>query len=101
MTKTTNGDGLRPLEAEMARQHADARASLAGAGAIVDRIARSVSATGRLVLTGIGASHFGNLVAEAPFRTAGLDSTAIRTSSLIPPPPGPVTETARLGEACG
>ncbi|HWT30302.1 MAG TPA: aminotransferase, partial [Propylenella sp.] len=64
-------NGLGLLAAEMARQHADAKAFLKQDQPLVAEIAASVRATGRLVLTGMGTSHFGNRVAEAALRQAG------------------------------
>jgi fructoselysine-6-P-deglycase FrlB-like protein len=71
------------LEAEMARQHADALELIEENQELTKEIAASTAATGRLVLTGMGTSHYGNRVAEAALREAGLDATAIVTSELL------------------
>ncbi|MFO1175038.1 MAG: hypothetical protein U1E48_07510 [Paracoccaceae bacterium] len=49
--------GLIAIEAEMARQAGDARASFAQAGARADEVAASLRRTGRLTMLGMGASH--------------------------------------------
>jgi fructoselysine-6-P-deglycase FrlB-like protein len=79
----TRESGVALLEAEMVRQHADARDLIEQNQELTKEIAASVAATGRLVLTGMGTSHYGNRVAEAALRGAGLDATAIVTSELL------------------
>jgi fructoselysine-6-P-deglycase FrlB-like protein len=89
------------LDAEMERQHADARAALASAGPMLARVANSVRRTGRLVLTGMGASHFGNRVAEAALRAAGFDASAIPASELLAAPDTPGRRTLLLVSQSG
>src|SRR5688572_31970206 len=79
----TKESGLALLEAEMARQHGDATELIEQSQELTKEIAASVAATDRLVLTGMGTSHYGNRVAEAALREAGLDATAIVTSELL------------------
>src|SRR5688572_7676889 len=79
----TKESGLALLEAEMARQHGDATELIEQSQELTKEIAASVAATGRLVLTGMGTSHYGNRAAEAALREAGLDATAIVTSELL------------------
>src|SRR5687767_4623274 len=79
----TKQSGMALLEAEMARQHADALELIEENQELTKEIAASTAATGRLVLTGMGTSHYGNRVAEAALREAGLDATAIVTSELL------------------
>ena len=79
----TKESGLALLEAEMARQHADALELIEQNQDLTKEIAASVAATGRLVLTGMGTSHYGNRVGEAALREAGIDATAIVTSELL------------------
>ena len=67
----------------MRRQHADALASFAGAELSAARIAKSARLTGRLLLVGMGGSHFVNRVAEPVYRALGLDATAIVASEIL------------------
>src|SRR5688572_4786349 len=67
----------------MARQHADALELIERNQQLTKEIAASVAATGRLLMTGMGTSHYGNRVAEAALREAGIDATAIVTSELL------------------
>ena len=53
------------LQAERARQHADALAAYRAAGPMAEQIAISVTETGRLLLLGMGASQHANRMAEA------------------------------------
>ena len=78
--------GLALIEAEMRRQHADALASFAGAELAAARIAKSARSTGRLLLIGMGGSHFVNRVAEPVYRALGLDATAIVASEILAQP---------------
>lgn len=101
MNEPLVGNGLAMLEAEMARQHADARASLDAARPVVERIVNSVAETGRLILTGMGASHYGNRVAETALRRAGIDATAIPASELLGAPATPSRHTLLLVSQSG
>jgi fructoselysine-6-P-deglycase FrlB-like protein len=84
---TAPASGLALIEAEMRRQHADALASFAGAELSAARIAKSARLTGRLLLIGMGGSHFVNRVAEPVYRALGLDATAIVASEILAQPP--------------
>lgn len=83
---TTAASGLALIEAEMRRQHADALASFAGAELSAARIAKSARLTGRLLMIGMGGSHFVNRVAEPVYRALGLDATAIVASEILAQP---------------
>ena len=50
---------------------ADALASFAGADMVAAQIARNARETGRLLLIGMGGSHFVNRVAEPVYRSLG------------------------------
>jgi fructoselysine-6-P-deglycase FrlB-like protein len=78
--------GLSLIEAEVRRQHADALASFAGAELSAARIAKSARLTSRLLLIGMGGSHFVNRVAEPVYRALGLDATAIVASEILAQP---------------
>ena len=85
-TAGTNASGRALIEAEMRRQHADALASFAGAELSAARIAKSARLTARLLLIGMGGSHFVNRVAEPVYRDLGLDATAIVASEMLAQP---------------
>jgi fructoselysine-6-P-deglycase FrlB-like protein len=101
---TTTGpgsSGLELLRGEMRRQHGDALASLAGAAAGATRIAASVRETGRLLLVGMGASHFVNRAAEPVFRGLGIDASAVTASELLAAPLPDRPRTAVLTSQSG
>lgn len=80
--------GLAAIEAEMARQHADARASFEAARDVAARVARSIRRTGRLTLLGMGGSHWVNRSAAVLYRAAGLEASAeVLSEALIAPFP--------------
>src|SRR5258706_11418930 len=83
---TSNATGRALIEAEMRRQHADALASFAGAELSAARIAKSARLTSRLLLVGMGGSHFVNRVAEPVYRQLGLDATAVVASEILAQP---------------
>ncbi|MFC3220394.1 SIS domain-containing protein [Tianweitania populi] len=68
--------GLVTLRAEMARQYRDGLESLARAQAQAAEIATRIRETGRLLMLGMGASHWANRMALASYREAGIDATA-------------------------
>jgi fructoselysine-6-P-deglycase FrlB-like protein len=85
----TKTSGLGLLEGEMARQHENALASFRGNGEMAERIADCVRRNGRLLLVGMGASHYANRIAETEFRKLGIDAWAITAAELLQsPPPG-------------
>lgn len=86
MNAASSPSGLDLLHAEMARQHADALASVADNGAIAARIAESLRRNRRLLLVGMGASHCANRAAEAAYRTCGIDASALVASELLAAP---------------
>ncbi|MDQ0392333.1 SIS domain-containing protein [Labrys monachus] len=82
------GTGLAMIEAEMARQHADALASFHGAGVMAERIADSIGLTGRLTLAAMGGSHWVNRAAAVLYRRLGIEvETEVLSELLITPQP--------------
>jgi fructoselysine-6-P-deglycase FrlB-like protein len=73
MTQLT---GLRQLQAEMDRQFTDAMATWDQIAPAASDAARSISGTGRLLLLGMGGSHWVNRIAEPFYRRAGVDASA-------------------------
>lgn len=83
MNSETVSPGLVAIRSEMARQHRDALASFIGAEAVANQIAASIRRTGRLLLVGMGGSHYMNRVCEPLFRAAGVDTVALVASELL------------------
>ena len=88
----------------MARQHADAFASIDSAAETAGRIAQSVGRTGRLILAGMGGSHCVNRVAAAVLRELAVDAIAMVASDLLYPPmpksaPKTTVLTSQSGES--
>jgi len=79
----TKSAGRVAIEAEMARQADDARASYDQAGQIADDLALSVRKTGRLVMLGMGASHAVNRAVEPLYRGLGIDALALPVSEQL------------------
>lgn len=88
MSAIPPGQGLAMIRAEMARQHADARASLAGAGGRAGEIAASIRRTGRLTLLAMGGSHWVNRAAAVLYRRAGVEvASEVLSEVLVDPLP--------------
>ncbi|WP_313193922.1 SIS domain-containing protein [Shinella zoogloeoides] len=86
MTMTTNAtrpEGLRAIDREMARQHADALASFHANGAMAARAAESLKRTGRLLLLGMGGSHAVGRAVEPLYRRLGIDAIALPLSEQL------------------
>jgi fructoselysine-6-P-deglycase FrlB-like protein len=75
--------GLELIGHEMSRQHADALASLEVNQTIARQIAEKLKQTNRLVLLGMGGSHFANHSAEVEYKKLGLDATALLISEML------------------
>lgn len=86
MNVTESSRGYRAIRAEMARQHADARASFTAAESMAAEIARSVRRTGMLTLLGMGGSHWVNRTAASFYRTAGVEVSAEVLSEVLSTP---------------
>lgn len=85
--------GLAAIRAEMARQHADARASFDDARSVAVDVARSIRRNGRLMLLGMGGSHWVNRTAAILLRRAGIEVAAevLSEALLVPFPDRPRT----------
>ncbi|MGO4906777.1 SIS domain-containing protein [Pseudorhodobacter sp. W20_MBD10_FR17] len=77
--------GLDLLNAEMSRQFTDARATLADCGPVA-QAADHIRAKGRLMLLGMGGSHWANRMVEPIYRAAGIDATAQALSEYMRAP---------------
>ena len=82
----TDQPGLRQLHAEMDRQFPDARATLRAVEPAAAGAARSILASGRLVLLGMGGSHWVNRMAAPYYRQAGVDASAHVLSEFMRAP---------------
>src|SRR5580700_8547497 len=93
MTPAPPPSGLELLQGELGRQYGDALASFAANQPMATRIAESLQRNRRLLLVGMGASHFANRAVEAAYRSFGIDATAVVASELLaaPLPDGPRT----------
>ncbi|MFI5017160.1 MAG: SIS domain-containing protein [Dongiales bacterium] len=93
--------GLDLLNVERARQHGDALASFDAARAPAARIAESLNRTKRLLLIGMGGSHYVNRAVEPAYRARGIDATAITASELLAAPLPDRVRTAILTSQSG
>jgi fructoselysine-6-P-deglycase FrlB-like protein len=93
--------GLDLLNVERARQHGDALASFEAARAPAARIADSLNRTKRLLLIGMGGSHYVNRAVEPAYRARGIDATAITASELLAAPLPARSRTAILTSQSG
>ena len=78
--------GLVAIDREMARQHADARASFENNAAIAADVAASIRKTGRLLLLGMGGSHAVGRAVEPLYRGLGIDALALPLSEQLGQP---------------
>ena len=78
--------GLVAIDREMARQHADARASFENNAAIAANVAASIRKTGRLLLLGMGGSHAVGRAVEPLYRALGFDALALPLSEQLGQP---------------
>ena len=79
----TSPDGLTLIRDEMRRQHGDALAGYDAAGDIAIRIAASIQQGNRLLLIGMGGSHWVNRAVEPLYRSLGVDASAIMASEWL------------------
>jgi fructoselysine-6-P-deglycase FrlB-like protein len=75
--------GQAAILAEMARQHADALATLETARPAAEAVAASLRRTGRLTLLGMGGSHWVNRTAATLYRALGVDVEAAVLSEVL------------------
>lgn len=78
--------GLVAIDREMARQHADARASFENNAAMAANVAASIRKTGRLLLLGMGGSHAVGRAVEPLYRALGIDALALPLSEQLGQP---------------
>lgn len=78
--------GLVAIDHEMARQHADARASFENNAAMAAIVAASIRKTGRLLLLGMGGSHAVGRAVEPLYRALGIDALALPLSEQLGQP---------------
>ena len=78
--------GLVAIDHEMARQHADARASFENNAAMAANVAASIRKTGRLLLLGMGGSHAVGRAVEPLYRALGIDALALPLSEQLGQP---------------
>ena len=78
--------GLVAIDREMARQHADARASFENNAAMAANVAASIRKTGRLLLLGMGGSHAVSRAVEPLYRALGIDALALPLSEQLGQP---------------
>ena len=83
---TTRPGGLEAIDREMARQHADALASLRANDDMAARAAASLKRTGRLLLLGMGGSHAVGRAVEPLYRLLGIDAIALPLSEQLDAP---------------
>ncbi len=85
-TGTTRPAGLIAIDAEMARQHAEAIATFAAVAESAAKAAASLRRTGRLLLLGMGGSHAVGRMVEPLYRARGIDAIAIPLSEQLGQP---------------
>lgn len=86
MTTSERPAGLAAIDREMAWQAADAVASVRGAAPRAAEIARSLKATGKLLLLGMGGSHAVGRAVEPLYRAHGIDAVALPLSEQLGQP---------------
>jgi fructoselysine-6-P-deglycase FrlB-like protein len=86
-------EGLRLMEIEMARQCSDALSTMDEAKAVAAQIAEAAKKTGRMVLYGIGGSHYVDRMVEPLYREAGIECRAMSPSEALM---APLPEAARV-----
>ncbi|MET0743902.1 MAG: aminotransferase [Microvirga sp.] len=87
-------EGLRLMQVEMDRQCGDALASMRDGGSEAARIADAARKAGRLVLYGMGGSHYVNRMVEPLYRDAGIECRAMAASEALMAPLPPASRVA-------
>lgn len=98
MTKPT---GLIAIEAEMARQGADAVDSFHAAGRVAADAAASLHRTGQALFLGMGASHAANRAVEPLYRSLGIDAVAFPISEQLTSPVPVLDKTVLIASQSG
>ncbi len=103
MNNATKPAGLLAIDAEMARQHADAIASFEQNQTAAHTLAKAIRRTGALVMLGMGGSHAVARVVEPLYRSLGIDALALPLSEQLGAPLGlrgkTVLVTSQSGES--
>jgi fructoselysine-6-P-deglycase FrlB-like protein len=97
----TEHDGLRRMQAEMARQCADALATLDENRGPAAQVADSIRATGSVVLCAMGGSHHVNTIVAPLYRALGFDARAWVGSELLSAPLPPARRTVLIASQSG
>lgn len=94
---------LELLQDEMRRQKADAADSLDAARDDARAVAERIRSTGRLLMLGMGASHWANRMVVAAYRALGVDARAEVLSEALRLPPmardGAIMLTSQSGNS--
>lgn len=90
----TEHDGLRLMEIEMAKQCSDALSTMDAAAEAASSIAAVARETGRMVLYGIGGSHYVDRMVEPLYREAGIECRAMSPSEALMAPLPPAKRVA-------
>jgi fructoselysine-6-P-deglycase FrlB-like protein len=94
---------LQKIEAEMQRMRGDAAETFAANGAMAARVAAAIHDAGRLLLLGMGGSHWANRTAHFAYRRLGVDvqTEVISEALLVAPPklPRAVLLTSQSGDS--
>jgi fructoselysine-6-P-deglycase FrlB-like protein len=94
-------EGLHLMRAEMARECADALATMDGNRAVAGQVVESLRRTGRLVLYAMGGSHYVNALAEPLYRDCGIDCRAMLASDALMAPLPDAPRTALIVSQSG
>ncbi len=97
----TTPTGLELIQAEIQRQIPDAIASFDAAQETAFKIAADARETGRLLMLGMGASHYANRLLEPEYRKLGLEANAMVVSEALYAPLPSVPRTVLLVSQSG
>lgn len=86
MNRQPRPQGALAIDAEMARQHPDARATFTANHSMAVRIAASLKKTGKLLMLGMGASHAVARMVESLYREAGIEALSLPLSEQLGQP---------------
>jgi len=101
MTTTERPQGVKAIDAEMARQHQDALRTFEDNGALAAEIAASIGRTGRLLMLGMGASHAVGRMVEPIYRRRGIEAIALTLSEQLYQPLGLAGRTVLIASQSG
>ena len=86
MNAENKPSGLVAIDREMARQHADALASLAESRPQAKALREAIGRTRRLIMLGMGGSHAVARMVEPLYRDLGIDALALPLSEQLGAP---------------